>query len=512
MEIDGAIAGTAADGLTVVAAGVVVRGLSVYGFEGGSGVVLAVGAAGARVENCHLGTDAAGTRELPNDVGVRIESAGASVVGSVVSGNRDYGLLVRGANAVVSGNLIGTDAAGTAALGNNTAGILVDGATGTVVGGGAAADRNVISGNDNDGVEVVGGSAAAAATVIAGNWIGPDATGTRVLGNAGDGVRIGRVGRDPTDFSTVYVPGRNVTVGGTAAAAAGNVIAGSQGDGVGIDAGVGVTVVGNVVGLAPGGAAATDAAGTSWGNVGNGVQVQGTSDQIVVGGTTVAARNVIANNAQDGVRLFTAAATAAVAVRGNYIGTAADGTSARGNEGNGVSVYTGGTTADGMTVGGTAAGAGNVIAANAGHGVDLEDAAVVRGNLVGTAADGVTPLGNDEHGIYVDAPGCVVGSPTGPVDPAAANRVAFNGWSGVVVAWGDGSAVRGNAVWSNGQLGIDLGDDGVTANDAGDADDGPNGLQNYPVLTSATRSGGTVAVAGTFDSAPGATYVLDVYG
>ena len=46
------------------------------------------------------------------------------------------------------------------------------------------------------------------------------------------------------------------------------------------------------------------------------------------------------------------------------------------------------------------------------------------------------------------------------------------------------AAVRGNPIFANGGLGIDLNNDGVTGNDAGDSDAlGPNELQNFPVLT-----------------------------
>ena len=73
------------------------------------------------------------------------------------------------------------------------------------------------------------------------------------------------------------------------------------------------------------------------------------------------------------------------------------------------------------------------------------------------------------------------------------------------------TTIRGNRIFNNGLLGIDLttasGVDGVTPNDPGDADIGPNDLQNYPVLTGATP----VSVAGTLNSTPDRTFTLEFF-
>ena len=59
--------------------------------------------------------------------------------------------------------------------------------------------------------------------------------------------------------------------------------------------------------------------------------------------------------------------------------------------------------------------------------------------------------------------------------------------------------------------GIDLGDDGVTPNDSGDGDTGPNDLQNFPVLTSALISGNTTTLDGTLNSTPNSTFGIEFY-
>src|SRR5439155_14384078 len=56
----------------------------------------------------------------------------------------------------------------------------------------------------------------------------------------------------------------------------------------------------------------------------------------------------------------------------------------------------------------------------------------------------------------------------------------------------------------------DLGNNGVTLNDALDADTGPNGLQNFPVIISSSP-GATTQIVGRFNSHPNTTYTLDFY-
>ena len=65
---------------------------------------------------------------------------------------------------------------------------------------------------------------------------------------------------------------------------------------------------------------------------------------------------------------------------------------------------------------------------------------------------------------------------------------------------------------SSGTLGIDLGGDGVTHNDAGDADSGANGLQNFPIIDSAVIVGSKLTIIGTLDSTPNATFHLQFFG
>ena len=92
----------------------------------------------------------------------------------------------------------------------------------------------------------------------------------------------------------------------------------------------------------------------------------------------------------------------------------------------------------------------------------------------------------------------------------AGNTIAFNDGAGIEVTdqpSSTGNRLLINSIHDNGTLGIDLGGDGVTGNDPGDGDSGPNNLQNFPVLTAAS----TTAIAGTLDSAAGSTYTIGFY-
>ena len=88
---------------------------------------------------------------------------------------------------------------------------------------------------------------------------------------------------------------------------------------------------------------------------------------------------------------------------------------------------------------------------------------------------------------------------------------------GVWVENGSGNAVRQNSIHDNVGLGIELGTDGVTANDPGDGDTGANGFQNFPVLVTVTGApapgqpeGGSL-IQGVLHSSPSTSYAIDAF-
>ena len=124
------------------------------------------------------------------------------------------------------------------------------------------------------------------------------------------------------------------------------------------------------------------------------------------------------------------------------------------------------------------------------------------------------PLGNGAHGVNI---GNTRNATVGGTAPDEGNIIAFNGQDGVFVQSGTQNTIRGNAIHSNAGLCIDLGTSGVRQNDPNpascpaDADTGANNLQNFPVLTSSSTSGGNTTITGTLNSTGDAQFTIDFY-
>jgi titin len=292
---------------------------------------------------------------------------------------------------------------------------------------------------------------------VCGNYIGTAANGAEPLGNTQCGVRIDAGAQDNT-------------IGG-ATASVRNVISGNGHGGVYIsDADTtGNTVFGNYIG--------TNISGTvALGNAESGIYIGGGAQNNTVGGATAGTRNVISGNGQDGVRI-TGSSTMSNTVSGNYIGTDINGTAVLTNALDGVYIFFG---AQNNTIGGVAAGEGNVISGNGQSGVRISNSGTtsntISGNYIGTDVSGTAALGNSEFGVYITngAQNNTVGSD---------NVIAHNGWDGVGV---NGSSTTGNTITQNSIFSNDVGID-LTA--------GANGDIGAPVIVATTV--GSVNVVGT---------------
>jgi hypothetical protein len=283
-------------------------------------------------------------------------------------------------------------------------------------------------------------SAGGTGHVVEGCFVGTDATGTVARPNGGNAVSIAAASGN--------------RVGGTAPAAR-NVLSSNGRGGVGIGTGgTGQPSVNNVI---QGNLIGTDATGTVAmpngtafpGQLGGVVLSpnQGSMAGTLVGGTTPAARNVISGNVGAGILSFGQVDFTGTRIEGNYIGTDVTGTLPLGNTGRGVD-----NSASAVAIGGTAAGAGNLI--------------------------------------------------------------AHSGGAGVSISGGLGVRVQGNSIRDNGGLGIDLGfPNGIPLpNDPGDPDDGANRNQNTPTIDAVGLSGdGAVVATYRVDTDPAnATYPLRI--
>lgn len=330
----------------------------------------------------------------------------------------------------------------------------------------------------------------AGSNVITGNFLGTDPTGTLDRGNNVHGVLI--------------AGGNGNTIGGTAPADR-NIISANKLDGVVLSSPSTNNVVrGNYIG--------TNAAGTAaLGNVQDGLELANSSNNLI-GGTAAGAGNVISANGFRGIFITSSLATFNT-VQGNRIGTDAAGTVDLGNVLGGVSIAN---NASNNVIGGGAAGARNVISGNEGFGVEIHGFSgsgailnVVAGNFIGTDATGIGPLGNSGDGVTTVL--LANGNRIGGAAAGEGNLIAFNAGLGVGIDTGAGNSILGNSIFSNGDLGIDLGFDGVTANDACDADAGPNNLQNFPVITSATPSVGNTNIQGTLNGVANSQFRVEFF-
>jgi trimeric autotransporter adhesin len=100
--------------------------------------------------------------------------------------------------------------------------------------------------------------------------------------------------------------------------------------------------------------------------------------------------------------------------------------------------------------------------------------------------------------------------------PSEGNQIAGHDRQGILLSNAySGVRILGNSIHDNGGLGIDLIDSafqiGVTPNDLLDVDAGANGLQNYPVLQSATRLTNGVRVTGTMVSSPLSSFRVEFF-
>ena len=307
-------------------------------------------------------------------------------------------------------------------------------------------DNTVIQGlvinrfnNPGIGIDTSGGGSTGG-HVIRGNFIGTNPAGTAAAPNGGYGIFI----RSPNDRVGGPNPSdRNVIVGAS----------GAFGTGIRFEGDVGSPTDGDVV---QGNYIGTDVTGTLPLGGADGVYI-GPGSGITIGGSGAGEGNLISGNGGYGIDMTSPGCVGTMSgnvIQGNLIGTDAAGTSPLPNAAGGIFLSC--TTSD-NEIGGTAAGAGNVVAFN----------------------------GSPSFGIGIG--------------------VFLDGTAGT------GNAIRHNLIFSNKGLGIGLKVNYALPNDPGDGDTGPNDLQNFPIISSAVPGSGSTHITGVIHSTPSTTYELDFY-
>ncbi len=390
----------------------------------------------------HLGVDCSGAATMPNGMyGVYVTTT-RNLIGTNGNGQRDVfernviggnyvGIYISGASAtgnVVAGNFIGTDASGLQSLGNETGVMIGGGASQNLIGtngdGNAdAEERNLISGNDSDGVSVI--SDGTVDNRITGNYVGTDVSGTAALPNGTFGIYLG-------SLSAATIVGTDGS-GNAFDVNERNVISGNTLDGIRVNHTSGSVIAGNYIGITAAGQAAL-------GNGVSGIYSLEPSNNNLIGtdgdGVSDAEEaNIISGHQYYGIVLNGQDEV----VAGNIIGLDSTASLPIPN-GQGVIAGIGALqTGARVTIGGKGAVYRNIISGNNGTGVSVSQPdANVYCNYVGTDVTGGLAVGNVSVGIFVQAANMSV----------AGNTIVYNG-SGGISGGDDTSFIRGNSIVDN---------------------------------------------------------------
>lgn len=509
--------------------GSTIRGFSITGFgtpaTADTTTAIRIASPGVTVHGNWIGIAPDGT-VVGNQTGIWVTGGTADIGGAsgvitrnVIGGGRVGILIAGGSNSRVRGNYIGLAPDGLTSASHTVAGISMFGApTNTTIGGpradggffAADSPANVIAGNNTGLLLQNSGASGPTNTSILGN----------VLGMGIDGVAVPNTN---TSINVRSSPGTRIGQPGAGNVIGGNSVIGAPSIAVFVSALLPLTdneipvIQSNWIGLDPTGMLARPTA--------NGISLLGRAR---IGGSSLAGEgNVIAGQGNPtasptptGSGIVVQPEGADSTISGNVIGLNAVG-AALPNGFAGINV----SGANGLTIGGTDPGQGNVISGNAFRGIHIGNGALggatvppsnlaIEGNKIGTDAGGaLAGVGNGSAGIAIVAgTDITVGGHT----PASANVIAGNALgpfgfpAGVnVISTGTQASILSNRIFANGGPGIDIGPVGVTPNDTGDVDTGANGHQNFPQVTG-LGDGITGELEIFLNSAPG-VYRIQVF-
>ena len=438
IELSGANLGVGKVGLQITAGSSVVRGLIINRVKaqnnssnspfanGGFGIELSSGG-GNLIETNIIGTDASGNAAIGNTFGIHILNSPnntiggvTAAVGNLISGNlsasqteiprNGAGIVIEGASStrnIIARNAIGTDSSGATQVPNGS-GVILSNAAENLIGGISATQRNFISGNASYGVWLLQN---ASGNLIQGNYFGVDPTGETPVGRS---MVLNPSETLQKQMDIVLTDGASANTIGGSASSAGNVISAIN---VGIVlSGESVTnnvIQGNFIGTNASGTKAIGSGPFGSGAFPGGIGVELSAPGNTIGGTTGGTSNLLSGLlfgtetgrvlSNDGTLIAPVIPVNAAGsvIQGNLIGTDLTGVLPVPNN-YGVYVVR---DASGLLVGGTVAGAGNVIAYNQGYATYVNGGRLltVLGNSIfsnnttnpGVSDIGVNPGSND---------------------------------------------------------------------------------------------------------------------
>ena len=478
-----------------------IRHLEIRGVSGTDVAAIRIaGAQGVIVAGNVIGSDAGFLSR--NNIGVMVSTSGNTIGGlspadrNIIGGN-ETGVSINngGSGNTISGNYFGVDPTGTIRFSNSGASIAIDNGTDNTIGGSSAAARNIIT-SSLSGVVI---SKPSGSNRIEGNYVG-----TTPDGNANPDLR--------------NVQG--IVVGGTGGSVVRKNLISNNATGIVVVEGFGQIIQSNIIGADP---EITKAVPNDVG-----INVLNITDvfDLRIGGAVAGEGNRICGSKNEGILVDS---TSVIHIEGNIIGVNQVGEGAIPN-GTGVRLNA----TENTVLGGPIASSGNLIAGNRGDGV-IANRAVITSNRIGIVPNvlgGLTPMPNGGNGITGFGEGALVigeenagnliannggwgidigGNSNGAARAIQFNTIRNNASGGIRLRDNAHETIRRNSIGRNGGLGIDLAGDGVTLNDSGDTDGGPNLRQNFPVLTSFTSTSSQLSIRGTLNSAPNTNFTIDVY-
>jgi hypothetical protein len=393
-----------------------------------------------------IGMNQSGLMALPNSAsGITIDRGAHNTIGgntaaqrNLISANGEFGIVIVNPQAVdnvITGNYIGVDQTGKHAFGNTYAGIgFFDGPSYNRIGGSSAAERNIISGNLDQGLNIGGYG-----NIITNNYIGTDVTGLIALPNEqGMSLHVPQIGSS----------GKNQV--------SNNLISGNLSNGLEVISNENV-ITGNLIGV--------DVSGElPLGNTAHGVYLSGSKN--IIGGTTTSTRNVISANGKNGISLGYDRQNGNIIriaqnnqVIGNFVGVDSSGSIAFANTWAGIFVC-----GNNNQIGGNNLNSeGNLVSGNGNEGIVLGETTLttsnfIQGNKVGTDLTGKNPIPNGDTGISIWAG---VGYNTiGGSSAQYGNLVAFNHdygiakWNDTEHGEGAGNVIAYNEIHHNDNIGL----------------------------------------------------------